>query len=256
MDRSFWSLHDDLTTFALLGFPTFLALATLGAAVALVVRNYDPDPAMAWVGWMVLVPVSAITIVTFLPLPCSVFAWSRAQGTTKTAGQCLTACARRSGRLLPIIAWLVFSYCWWSMLFWIPLLVLWPRTCLAPMVALFEDQRRVFRRSRRLMREDHAIFVLAGLYLLLMLVLGSVIFLPRMILLTEMFRTPWAAALEESIWAFELVSGVLLLTGVAISWCIALTLFYHDLRHHREGESLRNRVEELYSRYVVTGEPA
>ena len=38
----------------------------------------------------------------------------------------------------------------------LPLLWFWPRTCLTPLVALFEDERRIFRRSRRMLREDSA----------------------------------------------------------------------------------------------------
>ncbi len=256
MDRSFWSLHDELTSFALLGLPTFAALSALGLSLALLLRSFDLDPGIAFLVWAVIVPVAALATVTFLPLPCSVFVWFQAQRTPRTVGECFSDCLRRSGRLIPVVVWLVFSFTWWVALLGIPLLILWPRTCLAPMVALFEDQRRIFRRSRRLMQEDHAIYVLAGLYLLLMFVLGSLIFVPRMILLAEIIKTPWAAALGESIWAFELVSGILLLTGVAISWCVSLTLFYHDLRHHREGEFLRNKVEALFRKYAASGEPA
>jgi len=256
MDRSFWSLHDDLATFALLGVPTFAALAALGISTALVVRSFDLDPAAAFFASSMLLPLSALTVMTFGPLPCSVFAWSRAQGTRLTAGECLSTCLGRLGRLFPVIVLLLLSYAWWALLFWLPTFFLWPRTCLAPMVALFEDQRRVFGRARKLMHEDHAIFVLAGLYLLLLLVLGGVVFIPRVILLADVFKTPWAARIEESIWAFELVVGIFSLTGVAVSWCVALTLFYHDLRRIREGESLRIRVDALLARYVAAGEPA
>jgi len=256
MDRSFWSLHDDLPTFAVLALPTFFALATLGLAAALTVRLYDLAAPIAFLAWWFVLPLASLATVTFCPLPCSIFVWSRAQGTTTTAGQCFSTFFRRMRRLVPVIIWLLFSYFWWALLFWIPTLVLWPRTCLAPMVALFEVPDRVFVRARKLMHEDHAIYVLAGLYLLLSLVISGLIFVPRLVLLADVFKTPWAVRIGESIWAFELVFGILALTGVAVSWCVALTLFYHDLRRIREGEGLRHKVDTLYGKYVPTGESA
>lgn len=253
MDRSFWCLHDDLATFAVLGLPTFITFGALGSSLAIVLRTFDLDLGIGYLIWGIVVPVTALMSVTFLPLPCSVFAWSKARGQRLTAGECFAVCIRRIGRLAPVILWMAFSFTWWVILAGLPLLILWPRTCLAPMVALFEDQRRVFWRSRRLMHEDHAIYVLAGLYLLMMLVLGSLIFVPRLILFADVIKTPWVQTLENSIWAFELVSGIILLTGVAVSWCVALTLFYHDLRYHREGELLRNKIEVLYEKYVPAG---
>ena len=106
------------------------------------------------------------------------------------------------------------------------------------------------------MQEDHAIHVLAGLYVLLTLALGALIFVPRVVLFAEIIKTPWAAALEQSLWAFELVAGTILLTGIAVSWCVALTLFYHDLRYHREGEALRLKIDALFDKYVATREPS
>lgn len=251
MDRSFWSLNDDPTTLALLGLPTFLALSAMGLLLVSVLRLYEPDAAMSYLMWVILVPVSGLAVVTFCPLPCGIFAWSQAQGAKESAGECYSILFRRMGRLIPVFLLLVFFFLCWAVFFWIPLLILWPRTCLAPMVAVFEDQRRIFRRTRKLMHEDHAVYVLAGLYLLLTLVLGLMIFVPRLILYARIITTPWAAALQESIWAFELIFGIILLTGVAISWCIALTLFYHDLRYHREGEALRNKIDGLYERYAA-----
>jgi hypothetical protein len=68
-----------------------------------------------------------------------------------------------------------------------------------------------------------------------------------------MFRTTWATFVEEFLWAFELISGILLLTAIGMSWCVAITLFYHDIRQHREGELLRNKIEALERKYVLMG---
>ena len=77
-----------------------------------------------------------------------------------------------AGRLIVVQARLTFAYSWWFLLFGLPMLLFWARTCLAPDVALFEDRPKIFRRTRQLMREDSAIHVLAGLFFLFALVLG------------------------------------------------------------------------------------
>lgn len=121
------------------------------------------------------------------------------------------------------------------------------------MVALFETRPRIFHRSRQLKREDSAIHVLAALFFLLTLVLGALIPLPRLLLFSKMFETEWARVAEEFLWAFELVAGVFLLCSVAISWCVSLTLFYHDLRQFREGDGLRAKIEQLREKYPAAG---
>jgi hypothetical protein len=255
MDRSFWSLHDDPTTYAILGLPTFVVFSTLGLSLVYTVRTFEPDPGLQFLIWGIIVPWFAFVVTTFCPLPCSIYVWSQAHEENKPAGECFSELLGRLGRLIPVAAWLLVSFTWWALLFWLPSLILWPRTCMAPVVALFEDQRHVFRRTRGLMHEDHAIYVLAGLYLLLTLVLGTMIFVPRTIFFVDIIKTPWLATLEDSIWAFELIAGTILLTGVAMSWCVSLTLFYHDLRYHREGESLRNKIDSLYDKHGVSHEP-
>ena len=118
------------------------------------------------------------------------------------------------------------------------------------MVALFENQPQILRRSRQLVREDNAIYVLAGLFFLLMLVLGSLIPLPRLILFSKMFESEWSRFAEEFLWAFELVCGIVLICLVAVSWCVSLTFFYHNLRQFREGERIRAQIDELYEEYL------
>ena len=129
----------------------------------------------------VLFPFAALFIFTAFPLPCAVFAWKAAGGEVATAGECFAWCRRRAGRL----CWLLFrlSLIWLGSLlfFGLPLLWFWPRTCLTPLVALFEDERRIFRRSRRMLREDSACSLMGFLYLGMGIVLGGLIVLPRLL---------------------------------------------------------------------------
>ena len=131
------------------------------------------------------------------------------------------------------------------------MLILWPRTCQAPMVAMFEDKPKIFRRSRQLTREDGTIHGLAALFFLLTLVLGSLIPLPRLILFSKMFEGEWTRTIGEMLWAFELVAAILLFCIVAISWTVSLTLFYHDLRQYREGEAIQAKVAHLQEKYMM-----
>jgi hypothetical protein len=250
MDRAFWCLHDHVSTFAILGLPTLAVSVIFAGVIAFALHTWNFDGFTAYVLWSFVVPVSALTILTFLPLPCAVFAWFQARNETKTAGECFHWCRNRAGRLFSVFAWLVFSYSWWFVLLGIPMLVLWPRTCQAPMVAMFEDKRGIFRRSRQLMREDSAIHVLAGLFFLVTLVLGSLIPLPRLILFSKLFEGEWTRTIEEMLWAFELVAAVILLCIVAISWSVSLTLFYHNLRQYREGEVIQSKVSLLQEKYM------
>jgi len=253
MDRTFWCLHDHVPTFGVLILPTLIGAILLTTFTVIVLRTWDFDPLIAYGLWAIIVPVGVLTILTFLPLPCAVFAWFQAIREPKTAGECFGWCAYRAGRLLKVFAWLLFSYTWWFLLFGIPMLFLWARTCHAPMVALFEDQPRIFHRSRQLMREDGAIHVLAGLFFLITLVVGSLIPLPRLLLLSKLFQGEWTIIVEESLWAFELISGILLFCGIAMSWCVSLALFYHDLRQYREGETIKKKVDLLFDKYMQAG---
>lgn len=250
MDRAFWCLHDHLPAFAILGLPTLIVSLVLAAIMAAVVRTWNFDPLTSYLVWAIVVPVLSLTTVTFFPLPCAVFAWFQAIGEPKPVAECFGWCARRAGRLFAVQAWLTFSYSWWFLLFGLPMLVLWARTCLAPSVALFEDRPRIFRRSRQLMREDSAIHVLAGLFFLFALVLGALIPLPRLIVFAKLYQADWTRSVEDSLWAFELICAVILLCGVAVSWSVSLALFYHDLRQFREGEGIARKVAVLQENYL------
>ncbi len=127
----------------------------------------------------------ALFIFTAFPLPCAVFAWKAAQGETATAGECFAWCWRRAGRLLWVLIRLGLLWLVSLLFFGLPLLWVWPRTCLTPLVALFEDERRIFRRSRRMLREDLAVPLMGFLYLGMGIVLGGLVVLPRLL-----FGTP------------------------------------------------------------------
>ena len=222
----------------------------LATVVTIVLRTWNLDPLSLYLLWSLVVPVLLLSNLTFLPLPCSVFAWFQANRENKTTAECFAWSLQHAQRLIGVIAWLVFSYFWWFLLGGLPMLFLWARTCQAPMVALFEDQPRIFRRSRQLTKEDSAIHVLAGLFLLLTLVLGSLIPMPRLVLISKMFEGEWTRVVQEFLWAFEMTSGILLFCIVAISWTVCLTLFYHDLRQFREGEAIRGKVRILFEKHL------
>jgi hypothetical protein len=252
MDRAFWCLHDHLPTFVILALPTLLVSLFLVALLALALRTWDFDPFVLYVLCAIVVPVVGLTTITFLPLPCAVFAWFQANGEPKSVSDCFAWCGNRAGRLLRVQLRLTFSYLWWFLLFGIPMLVFWARSCLAPDVALFENQSKIFRRTRQLMREDSVIHVLAGLFFLFAVVLGALIPIPRLIFLSKLFQSEWTRAAEDSIWAFELICGVLLTCGLAVGWSVALTLFYYDLRQYREGERIARKVAVLRDAYDQT----
>lgn len=251
MDRAFWRLHDHLAAFAVLGLPTLLSILAVAGATIGILRTWELE---FWTGWLLFglaVPVITLAIVTLGPLPCGVFAWFQANGEPRSPGECFAWCASRLGRLTVVALRLLFSYLLWFLLLGLPMLVFWARTCLAPYVALFETQPRIFQRSRRLVREDHAIHALAGLHLLLTVVLGALIPLPRLLLGSKLFQTEWSRTIIDGIWVVEVVCAVLLTCGVAVSWCVSLALFYHDLRSHREAEGLQRKVRRLDEKYLA-----
>src|SRR5207248_1683132 len=147
------------------GLPMLATVGVTAAAVAGIWRTWQfPE----WGNYLlaaILMPWVGLVIFTVAPLPCAVFAWQRANGQDVTVRECFAWCRRRSGRLLRVMFRLAVIWFLSLILAGIPLIVLWPRTCLTPLVALFEDERRIFRRSRRILREDIAIYVLGGLFL-------------------------------------------------------------------------------------------
>lgn len=124
MDRAFWCLHDHVAEFAILGLPTLIVSMSLAAGMAVLIRTWNFDALTGYVLWAIVVPVLALSVITFLPLPCAVFAWFQATNEGKSVGECYAWCIHRNGRLIRVIAWLIFSYTWWFLLFGLPLLFL------------------------------------------------------------------------------------------------------------------------------------
>ena len=198
-------------------------------------------------------PVLALCIFTALPLPCAVFAWKSANGETATIPECFAWCWRRAGRLMGTLLRLALIWLLSLVLLGLPLLWFWPRTCMAPLVALFEDTPRIFRRSTRILREDFGVSLMGFLYLAMGIVLGGLVVLPRVLLGTPMLGAHliderWRPAVVDRLWIFETMSVSILLTAIAMSWWISLTLVYHDIRSNREGEYLKRRIAQLRSR--------
>lgn len=254
LDRAFWCLHENISAFVLLSLPTLFAAITFAAVVATMIRNFTLDPLLAYFFWSLVFPTIVMIILTFFPLPCAVFAWNLANDKTVSTSECYQHCFRRAGRLTRVFIGMTFDFLWWFLLFGLPMVVLWSRRCQAPLVALFEDHRRIFYRSKQLMRADNAIHVLAGLVFLIILVLGSLIPIPRLILSGNVFEGEWVRSVVDTLWIFELISGVFLFCAMAITWNVALTLFYHDVRQFREGDSLRKKITLLREKYSLAGD--
>lgn len=255
-DCAFWCVHEHPDVLAWLGLPTLLALLASALLTVAAARVWQfPEWLFALLA-SGLLPFVALMIFTVLPLPCAVFAWQRASGETATVGECFSRCWRRPGRLLGVIVRLALLFVVSILLAGIPLLWIWPRTCMAPLVAIFEDQPRIFRRSRRILREETGVHLIGGLYLIMALVLGGLIFLPRLtlgsrVLGAHIVEAAWQSWMLSYLWIFETLSIAILLTTLAMSWWISLTLVYHEIRRVREGEELRQRIAELRQKLPV-----
>ena len=246
-DCAFWCIHDHLDVLAYLGLPTLAVL--LGSALALVGvwRTWDFPPVVDFLAAGLVFPFLALCIFTALPLPCAVFAWKTAQGERPRSESASPGAGAATGRLLGVLICLALIWLGSLLLLGLPLLWVLPRTCLAPIVALFEDTPRIFRRSRRMLREDFGVSLMAFLYLAMGLVLGGLVVLPRVLLGTPMLGAHlmderWRPAVVERLWIFETMSVAILLTAIAMSWWISLTFLYHDIRWNREGEDLKRRI--------------
>jgi hypothetical protein len=242
MDLAFWCMHEHLPQLAVLALPTVAATAVLAGIIAVVIRTWQLPIVFNVILYSTVYPIAALTIVTLGPLPCAVFAWHRAAGRVVTPRECFRFCGRRWGRLTLLGTRLLLCYTFWFLLFGIPMLIFWPRTCLAPLVALFENERRIFVRCRRLLKEENTIYVLAALYTLLSISLGVLITIPRLLLMAQVAQAPWTRLVRNYLWAFEFLSGTILVAGMAVSWCLSLTFLYCDIRRIREGEEFRERL--------------
>jgi hypothetical protein len=252
-DCAFWCIHDHLDVLAYLGLPTLAVLIASALAVVGMWRTWDFPPLVDFIAGGLVLPFLSLCIFTALPLPCAVFAWKAALGEKATVGDCFAFCRRRAGRLLSVLS--LMSLLWIASLALLGLPLIWvlPRTSLAPLVALFEDTRRVFRRSERILREDFSVTLMFFLYLAMGIVLGGLVILPRLLLGTPLLGAHllderWRPAVVDRLWIFETMSVAILLTAIAMSWWIALTFVYHDVRWYREGESLKRRIALLRAR--------
>ncbi len=258
VDRAFWCIHEHLDVMVPLGLPTMVGIIVVAVALVNVHQTWELPGWAGFLVYSVAVPFFGLLIFTTLSLPCAVFAWRRAGGEVATARECFAACADKGGQL----AWLVFrlALMWLPslVLLGVPLMIVWPRTCLTPLVLLFEDHPKIFRRSRRILREDLAVYVIGGIYLSIGLVLGLLIFVPRLVLSTnalgaKLMDAEWRRFAIEYLWIFEALSVAIVLTALAMSWWIALTLLYHDIRMGREGEDLRNKLLRLREKIAIPG---
>jgi lysylphosphatidylglycerol synthetase-like protein (DUF2156 family) len=247
MDLAFWYLHAHFAQLAALAAPTILAVCAIGAVIVAVLQTWDLHPFLLYVLFAILVPTVVLWVGTFLPLPSAVFAWRRASGSLPETGECFRYCLSRSRRLVPVAVKLFFAYLLWFTFFGVPLLYFGPRTCAAPAVALFEKERRIFYRSRRLLKEDIAINVLAALYFAIFLALALLLFLPRILLSAQgrLVASSLSKQVLDHLWIVELVGFALLISGIAVGWCISMTLLYREVRMVREGEPLREKLEQL-----------
>jgi hypothetical protein len=255
-DCAFWCIHDHVDVLAYLGLPTLIALLSSALVLVGIWRSRDlPIPINVAIA-AGLVPFLLLFICSVLPLPCAVFAWKTACGETATAGECYSFCRRRAGRLLSVFVRLSLLWLGSLLLLGLPLLWVWPRTCMTPLVALFEDDRRIFRRSRRILREDTGVTVMGSLYLGMGIVLGGLLVLPRLLLGTPMLGAhlldaSWRPAVLDQLWIFETTSVAILVTAIAVNWSISLTFVYHDVRWVREGEYLKRRIALLRSKLAA-----
>lgn len=252
-DRAFWCIHDNLDVLGWTALPTLAALLASGLLMVTIWRTWEVPAGMNVLLGCLAIPFAALMIFTALPLPCAVFAWKAADGEGASARDCFAFCWRRAGRLSVVLLKLLLLYLGSLLLMGIPLLVVWPRTCLVPLIALFEDDRRPFRRARKILREDASVSLMALLYLGMAAVLGGFVALPRLVVGTPILGShladsQWRRLILDHLWVFETVSIAALLTAVAVTWWISLTLVYHDIRRVREGEDLKSRIAAYRAR--------
>jgi hypothetical protein len=256
IDRAFWCLHEYPRHLAVLALPTLVASALLTLLITTVARTWILPAFCQFILFGMVYPWIAVLIFTFAPLPGAVFAWHGMTGNVLSPGRCFAWCFRRRGRLAKALLLLGSCYFMSFVLLGVPLLFYWPRTCMVPLVALFEDEKQLLRRSRRLLREDTAVLLLGVLVFCFLAVLGGLLFSPRLLLGIKSLQTTWTRAARDYVWIVEVAGGGMLLSVMALTWCISLTLLYRDIRWMREGEALREKLQRLGSKYLGKSETA
>jgi hypothetical protein len=247
MDLAFWYLHAHFAQLAALAAPTLMAICGIAGTAVTITRTWELPGFLLYVLYAIVVPVMVVWVGVFFPLPAAVFAWRRASGSLPETGECFRYCLSRWRRLLPVAVRLFFIDLLSFILFGVLLLYFGPRTCAAPAVALFEEDRRIFQRARRLLKEDIAIRLLALLYFAILLALGFLLFLPRIILSTQgrLVESSASRWLLDNLWIAEVMGSAVLLSAIAVGWCISITLLYREVRIVREGELLRDKIDQL-----------
>jgi len=245
MDRAFWCLHDYPVQMALLAVPALVGFSGAAACVIVLYHTWVLTGLLVYLVYFVLVPALALLLFALLPLPCGAFVWRLAQGENPSVGQCFADVLKRVPRLMLVSIRLAFQYLFSFALFGLPLIALWPRASMMPIVALFDEDRRIGRRVRRLLKAGWDIHSLAIAHVGVFVGLMATVFLPRLLLATEALATPTTEWLHRYLWAFELACAVFLLVALAVNWCLSLTLIYHQIRYVREGVWLRERISAL-----------
>ena len=149
-DCAFWCIHDHLDVLAYLGLPTLVALLAGAMGLVGVWRTWDLPGLVDFLLAGVVVPFAVLFIFTALPLPCAVFAWKAAEGERPPwRVLCLLPQAGEAiaGRVRPpefALAGVALASRLAALL---GLAEDLPDSAVAPP---FEDERRIFRRSRRI----------------------------------------------------------------------------------------------------------
>ncbi len=254
MDRAFWCLHEYPAQIAVLAVPALLGFSVAAACAIALYRTWSLTGLLMYLVYAVAMPAVVLLLVAFLPLPCGAFVWRLAQRESPNVGDCFADVLKRVPRLLPVGLRLAVVYLFSFALAALPLLALWPRASLMPIVALFDDDRRIARRVRQLLKADWTVHTLAIAHIGVFVGLMATVFLPRILFNMEALATPTTDRLGRYLWAFELACAVLLAVALAVNWCLSLTLIYHEIRYVREGRWLRERIRTVHE--AVAGHSA
>jgi hypothetical protein len=249
VDRALFCLQDHPGTGLLLGLPTLVLLVALFLPAFLLLRHWEFDTFGGYLVYSVALPTLAFMILSLGPLPVAVFAHGLASGRKLSAAECCRRCLRRPGRLARLAAGLFGRYLLWNLFFALPALVYWPRTCLATHVVLFEEHKRIFWRSGKLLKvEAREISLLLYLYLGIAAILAELLALPRLLTHTRVLDAEVLHRLRDKLPLFELTAGCVVLVLLAVCWMLSVTFLYLEIRTEREGEELRDAIERTRAR--------
>lgn len=252
IDRAIWCVQEHPVTCLVLGLPTVVAAAVLFVPALLVLRSFQFPWYLAYLVHVVGLPTAFFMALTFCPLPGAVFVHGLATGRLLTPTACVQATLARPARLGALaIGWLGRALVWAAFL-GVPALVLWPRNCLAGHVALFEDERRPFWRSRKLLGDEgREVYYLLALYAGIVVVLGLLVYTPRLILEARQLDLPVIALLRGHLGVLEVLGLCLLLVAAATAWTLSLTFLYLEIRAVREGADLQSALARVRAAHAL-----